>query len=542
MTRRKTLFTIMVIPIVLVLLVAACGAGDSDRPAELDVDTVSDALLAYSAEDPRGESAEESVSAMAVPTPAPQPTGTPAPQAMMAEPEMLKAVVTESAVPMPAMAERVARAVFTTVEDQSSPTQQRLIVRTVDMMLVVEDVSSALNDITTMTQEFGGWVVTSSHQEKHRGFISARVPVDRVDEAIGRLRGMASDVKSVISDSRDVTDEYVDIQARMRNLQATEEQLIKLMEQTGKVTDLLEVQRELTRVQGELESFQGRAKYLEETSAFSLINVNLELVPAIMPVTGGPDQTVSEGEAARFRAMFTPPDGIDEFYYEWDFGDGSGPFTGTRTAPTLDGSSRTTATVTHVYGDKRDSPFIVTFKITGTGEAGVAEGEDTLIATVTRVPKIEVFAGPDHTVEEGDTLEFIGSFTRPEGMSDMTFRWDFGDGSEPVTGSITEAGTTVAAIHTYPNYRPLPFTVVLTVTGKSDTGEVTGTDSVMVYVIEASPWSAGGVAGGAVEALAATGRGLAHVGIWIGIFSPVWIAVLVAGYVVWRRRNGRPIF
>ena len=144
-------------------------------------------------------------------------------------------------------------------------------------------------------------------------------------------------------------------------------------------------------------------------------------------------------------------------------------------------------------------------------------------------------------MEEGESFKFSGSFTRPEGMSDLTFRWDFGDGSEPVTGNLTEAGTTASASYTYPNHRPLPFAAVLTVSGTSDSGEVTGTDSVMVQVIEASPWSAGGVAGGAVGTLAAVGRGLAHAGIWIGIFSPFWIGGLVVGYLVWRRK-GRSVF
>ena len=532
MTRRKALFTIMVISIALVLLVVACG---SDRAEGLAIDPDSGSFEWFLTRD------DSSTELYAIATAAPLPTGTPAPRAAMAEPDLMKGIVTASTVPMPMMAERTERTVLTTIEDRSTPAQQRLIVRNVDMMLVVEDVSNALDDTNALAQELGGWVVTSSHQEDHRGFISVRVPVDRVDEAIGRLRGMAVEVKSEISNSRDVTDEYVDIQARMRNLRVAEGQLIKLMERAGKVTELLEVQRELTRVQGELEILQGRTKFLEETSAFSLINVNLELVPAVIEVNGGPDQTVSEGETARFRATFTPPEGIDDFRYEWDFGDGSGPFGGARTAPTLGGASRTTATVTHVYDDKRDSPFIVSFKITGTGEAGVAEGEDTLIATVTRVPKIEVFAGSDRTVEEGESFKFSGSFTRPEGMSDLTFRWDFGDGSEPVTGNLTEAGTTASASYTYPNHRPLPFAAVLTVSGTSDSGEVTGTDSVMLQVIEASPWSAGGVAGGAVGTLAAVGRGLAHAGIWIGIFSPFWIGGLVVGYLVWRRK-GRSVF
>ena len=376
-------------------------------------------------------------------------------------------------------------------------------------------------------------------KEEHRGVISIRVPAVRADEAVRRLRGLAVDVKSEVSTSQDVTDEYVGSQAGVRNFRATEQQLIKLMERAGKVQELLEVQRELTRVQGEIERLQGRIKFLEETSAFSLINVNLELASDSIELDAGSDQTASELEPARFRATFTPPEGITEFRYEWDFGDGSGTVVGTRTAPTIDGVSRTTATVTHAYQDKRDSPLIVTLDINGTGEAGVAEGEDTLIVTVTRVPTIEVFAGSEQTLEEGETVEFSGSFTRPEGVADLTFRWDFGDGSEPVTGGLRGGDTTAAATHVYPNHRPMPYTATITISGTTDTGIVRGTDTLQVHVTEASPWSAGNVGGSALGALVSTGRGLAHAGIWLGIFSPFWVLGLLVGYAVWRRNSSR---
>jgi len=420
------------------------------------------------------------------------------------------------------------------------PQQQRIIIRTVDMALVVRDVSETLDATGALAQELGGWVVQSSHKEEHHGFISIRVPAERLGEAIRRLRGVAVEVKAENSISQDVTDEYVDIQARVRNLKATEEQLIKLMDRAGKVEELLEVQRELTRVQGEIEQLQGRIKFLEETSAYSLINVNLELAPVMMRADVGLDQTVSEGEPARFRAIFTPPEDIAQFLYEWDFGDGSGPIVETRTAPGIDGTSRITATVTHTYYDRQDSPFIVTFHITGTGKAGITEGEDTLIVAVTRVPRIEVFAGDHLMAEEGETVKLNGSFTRPEGIADLAFRWDFGDGSEPVTGSLGGTETTAPATHIYPNHRPVPFTATLTVIGTGDTGVVVGTHTLNVTVTEATSWSPGGISMAAARALASVGRGLAQAGIWMGILSPIWGGGLLVGYLVWRRNRRSP--
>ncbi len=237
--------------------------------------------------------------------------------------------------------------------------QQRIIVRTVDMRLVVQDVSAALDGVSRLAQEVGGWVVTSDRSARHQGSISIRVPATRLDEAVQRLRGMATEVEAEITTSKDVTDEYVDTSARLTNLQATEQALLRLLERAQQVDDALNVQRELTRVQEETERLQGRIKFLEETAAFSLINVTLKLAPVEMSVDAGPDQTVSVGQLARFRASFRPPEGITDFVFTWDFGDGSGPVTLNRTAPTQAQGTRATSTVTHVYGDDRDSPFIV---------------------------------------------------------------------------------------------------------------------------------------------------------------------------------------
>ena len=537
--KRRVTFLVMACSLVIIMAVAACGGG-----------TERDVVLGAGFED------EEGAAFRPPGLPAGAPTATPAPMTAAIEAEYaadsytargnrtVAPILMMAPTPVPMAVQPPPRpplvkntSSFEQVDyDTAAAREQRIIIRTVEMALVVEDVQTAVDATSGLALELGGWIVQSSRRQQHLGHVSIRVPADNVDEAVRRLRDLATEVKSEVSTSHDVTDEYVDSQARVRHLKATEEQLIKLMERAGKVAELLEVQRELSRVQGEIEGTQGRIKFLEETSAFSLINIDLELAPGTIPLDAGPDRTASELEPARFRATFTPPEGITEFRYEWNFGDGSSPVVGTRTAPGIDGESRTTATVTHVYEDVRDSPFIVTLEITGTGEAGVSEGSDTLIATLTRVPTIEVFAGRDQTLPEGQAGTFDGSFTRPDGVADLTFRWDFGDGSEPITGSLSGTETTATTTHAYPNHRPMPFTATLTLTGVTETGSVTGSDTLHVDVTEASPWNAGNSAGGAVGALGSVGRGLAHGGIWIGIFSPFWAAaLLLAGYMVWRR-------
>jgi hypothetical protein len=422
--------------------------------------------------------------------------------------------------------------------------QRRIIVRTVDIRTVVTDVAASIDSTAELAGEMGGWVVSSNRSEKHRGFISIRVPADRLDESVLRLRESAVEVESEISTSRDVTDEYVDTQSRLTNLQATEQALLSMMERAEKVEEALKVQESLSRFQEEIERLLGRIKFLEQTSAFSLLNLVLVLDAAEMPTDAGEDQTAGVGELVRFRAFFKPAEGIENFTYTWDFGDGTSIVHSSRTAPTEDEDTRVTATVTHVYSDERDSPYIAQLEITGSGDAGLAEGEDTVIVTVTKVPTIEIFAGERTTVEEGLVVELNGSFTRPEGVKEVKYRWTFGDGSTPAEGDLDGGVTNAVATHIYPNHRPFPYTATLTITAESEAGAVENSGSVSVRVTEAEGWVIGGWSAGeqfktAVRSLSAVAQWSVTSVIWLVLFSPVWIAVVIAVVVIRRRSRGR---
>ena len=421
-------------------------------------------------------------------------------------------------------------------------TQRRIIIYTVDMTLEVVDVAASLDTVGALAQQMGGWVVSTSRAEKHRGFIAVRVPADRLDEVVGRLRGIAAEVVSEVSSSRDVTDEYVDLTSRLGNLQAAEAALLRLFDRAQTVEEALDVRRTLTDVQGEIEVLKGRIAFLEQTSAFSLVNVTLVLEPQDMEVDAGGEQVAGVGHPVTFRAFFKPPEGIEDFSYTWDFGDASPTVFNDRTAPTAEEGTRVTAPVTHFYEDDEGSPFFAEVIITGTGDSGVVEGKAAVIVTISEIPVIEVFAGDSITVEEDEEASFSGSFTRPEGVSDLKFTWTFGDGSPAVTGDL-EAGVTIAEVtHAYADHRPVRYTATLTVTGKTDAGEVEASGSVRVRVTEKEGyviggWSAGETGKNAIRALSAVGAGLFIAAVWLAIFSPVWIVALAIGLFFWRRRG-----
>ena len=419
--------------------------------------------------------------------------------------------------------------------------QNRIIVRTVHIELEVDDVAESIEEIAQGAQRDGGWVVSTDRSSKHIGFISVRVPADKLDDVLNWMRAVGVDVLSEASTSTDVTDEYYDLRSRVESMQATEEALIRLLDRAEKVEDALAVQQELADLQVEIEAHLGRIKLLEETAAFSLVNVTLHLAPQDMRVDAGEDMTFSVGEVARFRATFYPPEGIDDFDFVWDFGDGTPVSSGNSSAPRADGG-RITATVHHQYGSDLESPFIVEVTMTGRGEAGVVEGSDTFIATVTELPAITVFAGEHMVVEEGEEVEFSGSFTRPEGLTNYRYSWEFSDGTEAITGAPEEGATTVTAVHVYENHRPQPFTVTLTVTAESEAGNVEGSSSIEVFVTEAegfvvSGWSAGDNLKDAVRALSGFAQAVGTLAIWVVIFTPVWIILGLVIYLIVRSRR-----
>ncbi len=437
----------------------------------------------------------------------------------------------------------------TTSSPVTRAAQDRVIVRTVAMTLVVSDVPESVDRVAGVARDFDGWVVSSNRSAGHSAFVAIRVPAQRLDDVVMQLRQLAVKVKYETTHSQDVTDEYVDTESRIRSLEATEQSLLELLDRADYVEEALHVQQSLTQLQADMEAMKGRIRFLQETSAFSLINVDLELSPAALPVDAGPDRTFSVGQAAQFRASFAPPAGLDDFTFTWDFGDGTPPVTGYGTAPKPEGDGRVTATVNHIYGDDRDSPFIVQLDITGKGETLSAEGSDTIIATVTKIPTIEVFIQEFLDVEEGQEAEYIGSFTSPAGLRDLQYRWDFGDGSPVITG-VPEAGVTRTAVnHIFNDYRSKPYNVTLTVTAQSEAGEVKGSGFSTVRVIESQGliiggWSAVATGKAATRALSAVAQGVGTLIIWLAIFSPVWLIGGGIAYLLLRlqRRRGRSAF
>lgn len=157
--------------------------------------------------------------------------------------------------------------------------QQRLIIRTGDMSIVVSDTEQAMSGIAQMAEDNGGWVVSSNvfqyDETAKTGNMNVRIPADGFQSFIDAVQLMSVEVTRISTSGQDVTEDYVDLSARLENLEATADRVRAFLDETKNVEEALAVNQELSRLEGEIEVLKGRIKYLEQSAAFSTVSIDL---------------------------------------------------------------------------------------------------------------------------------------------------------------------------------------------------------------------------------------------------------------------------
>ena len=169
--------------------------------------------------------------------------------------------------------------------------QERLIIRTADMSIVATDTEETLDAIATMAESSGGWVVSSnvfqSSDTSKTGYVEIRVPAEGFQSVLDAISGLAVEVTNLSTSGQDVTEEFVDLDARLGNLEATAARLRTFLDEAETVEEALAVNMELSRIEGEIESIKGRMQFLQQSSAFSAITVNVTPDELAQPIQVG---------------------------------------------------------------------------------------------------------------------------------------------------------------------------------------------------------------------------------------------------------------
>ena len=175
-------------------------------------------------------------------------------------------------------------------------TEERLVIENADLAIVVKDPKARMAEITALANEFGGFVVSSNLYQSFTSFgkevpeatIVIRVPSERLDEALTRIKEGAVEIDYENRSGQDVTNIYVDLQAQLKAKQAAEAKLLEIMDQATRAEDVLAIYLQVQQVQTEIEQLKGQIKYYEESAALSSISVRLIAEESTQPIEIGP--------------------------------------------------------------------------------------------------------------------------------------------------------------------------------------------------------------------------------------------------------------
>jgi len=160
---------------------------------------------------------------------------------------------------------------------------QRMVIKTADLSIVVDDPIQKSDDIAQMADEMGGFVVGSNVWQNTlsngarvpHASITIRVPSESLDEALDRIKTGVGEILSENISGQDVTSEYTDLQSRLRNLEAAEDQLQEIMDEASKTDDVLQVYNNLVSVREQIEVIKGQMQYYEQAAMLSMISVDI---------------------------------------------------------------------------------------------------------------------------------------------------------------------------------------------------------------------------------------------------------------------------
>jgi hypothetical protein len=188
-------------------------------------------------------------------------------------------------------------------------TVERLIIRNASLDLIVPDTEAALAEINDVVDELDGYVVESNvyqYQEGLQAHLTLRIPAEKLDLALERFRGLATEVRSENVSGQDVTDDYVDLQSRLRSKEAAEAKLLQFLEEAEDTEAALNVYAQLERIQEDIEVIKGQMQYLQQSAAMS--QVTLTLTPDVLaqPIEVGgwhPEGTLKDAVQTLVRVL-----------------------------------------------------------------------------------------------------------------------------------------------------------------------------------------------------------------------------------------------
>lgn len=163
--------------------------------------------------------------------------------------------------------------------DPPAPAPERVLLRTADCRLEVENIAEQVKRIEALAARKTGYLGDLKWQHysyQEEVTMTLRVPAEDFQPTLDEILKLAISVDYQQISTQDVTEEYVDIQSRLKTKKAVRDRYEEILRTKAKtVADIFQAEEQIRRLQEEIEAQEGRLRYLSQRAALSTITLRL---------------------------------------------------------------------------------------------------------------------------------------------------------------------------------------------------------------------------------------------------------------------------
>ena len=247
--------------------------------------------------------------------------------------------------------------------DIDAPTVPNLLVSTTELELRDSNVSGVIESIAEAASARGGLVIGEERRGSDSGSITVSVPAPELDAVVDEISATVGEVVSRRVVTEDLRERHAATQADIAGLEQTQLRLEAQLDAEFQRQEAAALRRELAATESAIARQKSQLAILEDSGLSSHVVVRISSLAKTIALTPALDRQVVDGRSLAFSMSFVPPEGIEEFEYFWEFGDGNRTPMLTVTESTGRNRERATGVVYHTYEYEQgprtqsDSPF-----------------------------------------------------------------------------------------------------------------------------------------------------------------------------------------